>query len=185
MIQMMLYMTNVTAAGLHVYKKYVKGLSISLCDDTIGIMMSYLVQVCDGGMKYDGWWEGYYIERYPNGHIKVRGNMHNGISEGEYKEYSLDGELFLECSFTHGLLNGKYMYISADGMRITTTYSHGVLHGKYTKQWQHNPTPLLECNYSNGKLHGVLKELNPNGFVHTKIYRNGGLVDSSVNADKE
>ena len=65
------------------------------------------------------------IEKYPNGNIKIEGDIVNGIRQGNWISYYENGNKWSECNYDFGDKNGIYR----------TYYSNGnpKIHGIYKK----------------------------------------------------
>src|SRR6185369_7119791 len=51
--------------------------------------------------------DGPYVEKYPNGQIKIEGKIKNGTRFGQWKSYYPNGTAYSESYYEDGKLNGK------------------------------------------------------------------------------
>lgn len=82
---------------------------ISLSDDTISIVMSYLVSFDEHGMMFGGVREGEYKEYHSNSVVSLACTYHNGLIEGEHSMFNINGNLSRTCNYVggkkHGMIN--------------------------------------------------------------------------------
>ena len=96
----------------------------------------------------DSIWQGDYIERYPNGVVKIRGYIEGGLATGEWMSFYDDGKLWSQGTYHKGLRIG------------------------YGVSWHHNGEMSSEGYYNEGKQVGVWKYWSEAG--HKEIAKDFG-----------
>ncbi len=89
---------------------------ISLSDDTISIVMSFLVTFDIHGMMFGGVREGRYEEFHLNSVPSLICTYHNGLIEGEHCVFTEKGRLEISCDYVGGKKHGKLYVYSRHGI---------------------------------------------------------------------
>lgn len=131
---------------------------------------------------------GLYEEYFPNGSLKLRGEMYfgklqgkwsslseegikaegyysNGLKTGEWVSTSSAGNILLSEQYTSGILSGpRTQFFPSGGKASEEFYSNGLLHGLSTHYYE-NGSKKSEKNWFRGLSHGINRKWNNNGLL--------------------
>lgn len=95
----------------------------------------------------DSIWNGDYIEKYPNGIVKKRGYVQNGLASGEWLTFYEDGKPYSKGYYHNGIRTGYGVSWYHDGkMSSEGYYNEGKTVGKW-KYWSESSHQLMEKDY--------------------------------------
>lgn len=82
----------------------------------------------------DSIWNGEYIDRYPNGVIRIRGEVQAGLATGEWLTFYDDGKPYSRGHYRNGVRTGYGVSWYHDGQKSSEGYYNN---GKTVGQWKY------------------------------------------------
>lgn len=76
--------------------------------------------------------DGMHVDYYPNGQIKLQGNMKDGEREGQWESFFEDGKKWSQSTYLKGELHGPTTVFSSNGSLM---YKGSFHEGKRIGQW--------------------------------------------------
>jgi len=94
---------------------------------------------------------GPFIEKFPNGGIKIKGEMLNGNRDGVWVAYFQSGIKQSESTYLNGVLNGKYAVFYENGnIRMAGYYDNGERDGVW-RLYKKDGAFDRQINYKDGE----------------------------------
>jgi len=127
----------------------------------------------------NGYTEGEYIEYYPSGDIKEKGQYVKGQKNGKWETFKSDEIVKLTEIFDNGSLTKKITYYTDGKVDSERNYKNGKEHGAII-QYTWEGELKAQKNYINGKQVG--KQIqhyssNTGNYVQTSFYDENGMLD--------
>lgn len=143
---------------------------ISLSDDTIRIIMSYIVTYDNyKNVLYEGKREGTRLSYYNNGILFQKLTFRNDMVEGEFREYNYKGQLIELTHYHRGVQHGRYQVWKNNILVIDGYCNHGKHHGKIS-YYRNTGAIHAVYNYNNDVLNGEHKRYNYAGILMVHCY---------------
>jgi len=127
----------------------------------------------------EGYMDGEFIEYYPGGDIKVKGQYIKGQKNGTWETLKDDGILKLTEVYENGSLTKKITYYTDGKIDMERNYKNDKEHG-ISKAYTFEGTLKSEKNYVNGKQVGKQMQYytsNQNDYIQTSNYNEKGQLD--------
>lgn len=121
---------------------------------------------------------GLMVERHPDGTLRsrteVRNGMLNGLSEGWYT----NGVLQVTEHFTNGVSHGLRLKWHPNGLKAAEAQIvHGKLHGRFVS-WHESGTKAAEVEFKHGQPDGISSAYFPSGALKSQVtMRNGTVIE--------
>jgi antitoxin component YwqK of YwqJK toxin-antitoxin module len=126
------------------------------------------------GKTVNGFPEGVWEMRYPNGEIWVRQSYINGYLQGPMEIYNLDGTLIERTKISRDQLHGLHQVWLDDGTLIKSENYLSNQKSGTAKTWYPDGTLKSETTYLNGVYHGPHKGYDAQGKINASgNYTNG------------
>ena len=124
---------------------------------------------CGGGSFKSGQKDGWWTDKYNNGHTSSEGKYDKGIKVGEWKKYFPDGVLEFQINYNdEGIKHGDWKSFHKNGkLKKEGIYKNGGEEGKWV-EYHENGETAIEKNYKNDKKIGSWTWYHPNGKVSQK-----------------
>lgn len=128
----------------------------------------------------DGYLDGSFVEYYPGGDIKMKGQYVKGQKNGTWETFKDDGIVKLTEIFDNGSVTKRVTYYTDGTVDMERNFKNGKEHG-VSRQYTY-PDGILksEKNYVNGKQVGKQMQYytsNQNDFVQNSNYNDRGQLD--------
>jgi hypothetical protein len=95
----------------------------------------------------DSIWEGDYVDRHPNGVIKIRGYIKGGLASGDWLTFYDDGKPYSKGTYHAGYRVGYGVSWYHDGQKSSEGYyNQGKMVGKW-KYWSESNHQLIEKDF--------------------------------------
>lgn len=133
-----------------------------------------LVLRTDTNRVFTGW----LVEHYPNGGLKSRSRVVNGVLNGVSEGWYMDGRLQVREHFADGISEGLRVTWHVNGTtQSLATVVGGRIHGRFLR-WREDGTLSEEMMMERGQPEGVSRAYYPSGFLKTEArLRAGQLVE--------
>lgn len=120
--------------------------------------------------------DGFLVERYPDGALLSRSAIVNGQLEGPSEGWYTNGQLQIRETYRQGLADGLRIKWYPEG--TTQSVAHlvrGQYHGLY-QRWHENGRLAEEVVFENGQPHGVARAYYPSGHLKAEVRLEHGQI---------
>lgn len=119
---------------------------------------------------------GWLTEHYPDGPLKSRSQISNGVLNGVSEGFHTNGILQIREQFVEGVGNGPVEKWHPDGSRLSEgTARHGQLEGTF-RRWHTNGVLAEEIHLTNGQPHGSSRAWFASGSLKAEVELENGKV---------
>ena len=129
---------------------------------------------------------GFMLERHPDGALKSRSAISNGVLHGVSEGWHTNGNLQVREHFTASLSHGLRTKWHANGAtQSTAEIVSGKLHGTF-RRWNETGTLAEELEFRAAVPHGLAKAYYPSGRLKTTVrLQDGKAVEQTSWKDSE
>jgi antitoxin component YwqK of YwqJK toxin-antitoxin module len=122
--------------------------------------------------------KGAIIERYPDGSLKSRSVLSNGLMHGVSEGWYTNGNLQVREHFDKGVSHGMRTKWLADGRKMSeATIENGKIIGTFPR-WHENGSLAEEIQMKDGNPDGVSIAYHPDGSLKTRAtVQNGKIIE--------
>ena len=119
---------------------------------------------------------GIMIEHSPDGLLRSRSAVTNGLLHGTSEGWHTNGQLQVTEHFKEGVSHGLRTKWHADGTKLSTAMiAVGQLHGSF-RRWHENGVPSEEVEFQQGQPDGLAKAYFPSSFLKSKTTLQSGKI---------
>jgi antitoxin component YwqK of YwqJK toxin-antitoxin module len=131
-----------------------------------------LVRLAATNEVFTGW----ITERHPDGNLKSRSRVENGLLQGMSEGWYAKGQIQVREHFAAGLAEGLRVKWHANGAtQSVATMVRGQVHGRFLR-WHENGTLSEEVPMESGQPDGLSRAYYPSGFVKAEVRLKAGQV---------
>lgn len=124
----------------------------------------------DGELPFTGT----VIERYPDGVLRSRSSVSNGLLQGLSQGWYTNGQLQVTEHFVAGVSHGLRSKWYPDGAKLSdATIANGKLDGRF-QRWHENGTLSEQIDFSDGRPEGVSLAWFPSGSPKARVVTRAG-----------
>jgi antitoxin component YwqK of YwqJK toxin-antitoxin module len=119
---------------------------------------------------------GFMTEFYPNGSLKSRSQIFEGLLHGRSEGWHPNGELEIREHFKHGISHGLRTKWHDTGIKLSeATIEEGQMHGLF-RRWHENGAPAEEIQMENGSPEGLSLAFYPSGSIKARATLQSGII---------
>lgn len=121
---------------------------------------------------------GLMVERHPDGTLRSRTEVKNGMLNGLSEGWYTNGVLQVTEHFTNGVSHGLRVKWHPGGSKASEAQiADGKLHGRFVS-WHENGTRAAEVEFKNGQPDGISSAYFPSGALKTQVtMRHGTAIE--------
>ena len=121
---------------------------------------------------------GVMVERYPDGGLRSRSAVANGLLNGLSEGWFTNKQLQVSEHFTNGISHGLRVKWHANGLKAAEAQIvHGKLHGRFVS-WHESGTKAAEVEFHQGQPDGISSAYFPSGALKSQVtMRDGAVID--------
>ncbi len=129
---------------------------------------------------------GWMVERYPEGALRSRSAVTNGLLHGISQGWHTNGQLQVVEHFKEGVSHGVRAKWYADGTKFSEArIVEGQLNGPF-RRWHENGSLAEDVEMRNGQADGLARAYFASGFVKSQsTLRNGKVIEHKFWNDGE
>lgn len=129
---------------------------------------------------------GWVLERYPDGELKSRSRVLAGRLQGVSEGWYPDGRLQVREHFADGVAEGSVTKWHPDGNRLSEGFARGGRLDGIFRRWHDNGVLAEEVSLHRGEPHGLSRAYYPSGFLKAEVrLENGRVLDQRFWDDGE
>jgi len=124
----------------------------------------------DGQLRLgDRIYTGLMLEHYPNGVLKSRSVVSNGVLHGLSEGWFTNQTLQVSEHFVNGISHGERLRWDAEGRKVAAAQIvHGKIEGVF-RRWYENGVVAEEVTMTNGEPEGLSRAWYPSGFLKAEV----------------
>ena len=121
---------------------------------------------------------GVMVERYPDGGLRSRSAVANGLLNGLSEGWFTNKQLQVSEHFTNGVSHGLRVKWHANGLKAAEAQIvDGKLHGRFVS-WHESGTKAAEVEFHQGQPDGISSAYFPSGALKSQVtMRDGAVID--------
>ena len=129
------------------------------------------------GHPFTGW----MLEQYPDGLLKSRSAISNGVLHGLSQGWFTNQILQVSEHFTNGVSHGERRRWDEQGRRVSRAQIEGGKIAGLFRRWHENGIIAEEITMKNGEEDGPARSWYPSGFLKAEITMAEGKAKSQTN----
>jgi antitoxin component YwqK of YwqJK toxin-antitoxin module len=119
---------------------------------------------------------GQVVEGYPDGALRSRSAVSNGLLHGLSQGWYTNGQLQISEHFRNGVSHGVRTKWYPHGLKLSeASIENGQLHGVF-RRWHENGVLSEDVNFSHGEPEGISLAYFQSGFLKTRVRMQAGNV---------
>lgn len=123
-------------------------------------------------------YSGFIVSYYPDGSLKEKFGLLNGVKQNEFMRWHPDGHLKNLTHYHQGKLHGEKKIWSADSVHVLIAhfnFQQGHAHGEQ-KKWYPSGELFKKLNMNNGKEEGIQQAYRKNGVIYANYEAREGRI---------
>jgi len=119
---------------------------------------------------------GWMVERYPDGALRSRSAVTNGLLHGLSQGWHTNGQLQVSEYFVAGTAHGVRSKWYPSGAKLSeATIAEGKLNGPF-RRWHENGAPSEQIEFTNDQPDGICLAWFPSGSLKTRVLTQSGQL---------
>ena len=124
----------------------------------------------------DAVFTGLMLEHYPDGGLKSRSAVSNGVLQGVSEGWFTNQVRQIEEHFTNGVAHGERTRWNEQGQKVAAaTVVEGRIEGTF-RRWHGNGVLSEEMSMKRGVVDGLARSWYPSGFLQAEVWMAGGAA---------